>query len=903
MIRGKRRPSGSFLIALAFTAVSFCASASAEPNRSIVPSTPPGTYSSQKLITFTIPAGTRLVTRVDGAPPREFDAPLLLSAEAGRERSYTVDAELRSLGPDGTVLGSARFSWAIDRKPPAAPTFVAKTLESGYRLTASIDEPGTVTCLLYNEAFKSTARESLQSGESVFVPVGTSVCAWGTDLAGNSGKVSSPDPSIFAASIVPFKILSPVAGVWANPQVLAVESAPGVNVFYSLDGSDPSSSGLDYSGPVQLDPKERSVVRVVAVDASGSIWSDSVSYSVIASGDKRIPGLQTDTGIIDTKEFGEISVPSGFRWSVGDSVPSNGGTSTVVFSAVRGMVQYHPLIVTDGEFSWRWICVSGTGSGGAPSTPSTPSTPVPAVSPAPVEPMSSDAGIKRPIVAIYDWHFIGISWDDPVYVSRDKVRWQRLLSPVIDARDRDSELFWFSEGWKGGEVQRIELPRKPSLSGLPPSPSTANPVVLSIGDARYEARYEVSSGTCPPMPSSGSPNLANGLLLEVPQGTSTPFNVRVLAEHGGIAHGELTASFSLDRKIPREPSLGIDPTLAHSRLPVRFVPTGEDMLQISIEPASFSRDGAAFVLEGDPDRPIEYSISAFAVDAAGNVSPTVRQRVTIDLNAIRVDPTALVEGSRDGSLQAPYDNLDDALDGIIGSTRWRISVSGRVALSRRHVLSCPVSIDAAGAEILAGPDATIRMNGANLSVRGGKFLQRAEGDQSSTLLVPSGQTGTLIEMRGGSLALDGVEFDCARALTGPVIKATAGAVMCVSSVFSLSAPEYSLLFEMRSSALTITACKITARGESVTGISLVTSRLTLTGSTVTLVPGTASRAVEAWLSRVDVADSSFNRVVGHDSRWRANRDTAFWVDGESSLRLEPNVTISGFWREIPEAPK
>jgi len=879
----------------------------ASPNQSIVPSVPPGSYSVPQLIRFAIPAGTRLVARVDGAEPRELDAPILLSADFRGERSYTVEAELRSLGPDGTVLGNARFSWTIDRKPPAAPVFSAKPLESGYQLTVSIDEPGTVSCLLYNESSRSLARESLQSGSSVFVPEGTSVCAWGTDLAGNSGKVSSPDPSIFAAAAAPFRILSPVAGTWANPQALVIESGPGVDIYYSLDGSDPATSGLDYSGPVQLEPKERSVLRVAAIDASGNVRSGSVSFSVKPSGDGKLPGLKTDSGLIDTKEFGEIAVPAGFLWSVGDSVPSNAGGATVVFSAVRGMVQYHPLLVTDGEFSWRWICVSGTGAAKPaaenPIVADTATQATAAANPSPAETPATNTTAKQPVVSIYDWHFIGISWDDPVYVSRDKIHWQRLLSPVMDERDRDSELFWFSEGWKEGEVQRIELPKKPLLVGLPPSPSTANPVVLSIGDARYTARYEVSSGICPSKPSAESPELASGLLLEVPQGSSTPFSVRVIAEHDGIAHGELCASFFLDRKIPREPSLGIDPKLAHSRLPVRFTPTGEDMLQISIVPSSFSRDGAAFILEGDPDSPIEYAVSAFAVDASGNVSKTVKQNVTVDLNAIYVDSAARVEGVRDGSLQAPYESLDDALDRVVGLSRCRIRVAGQASLARRHFLSCSVSVDARDAVIEAGPDALIRADGADLSVRGGKIIQRADGDQPSALLVSSGQTGTLIEMRGGALALDGVEIDSSRARTGPAIKAIGATVSCRSSVFSLSAPEYALLFEMRSSSLGIDACKITARGESVTAISLVSSRLSLKASSLTLVPGTASRAVEAWLSRVEASDTSFDRVVAPNSRRKANRDTAFLIDGASELRLEPNVALSGFWREIPEGLK
>ena len=61
------------------------------------------------------------------------------------------------------------------------------------------------------------------------------------------------------------KILSPVAGVWANKQMLVIENSEEGDYFYSLDGSDPESFGFAYDGPVLIDLTEQVKLNVSIV--------------------------------------------------------------------------------------------------------------------------------------------------------------------------------------------------------------------------------------------------------------------------------------------------------------------------------------------------------------------------------------------------------------------------------------------------------------------------------------------------------------------------------------------------------------------------------------------------------------------------------------------------------------
>ena len=49
------------------------------------------------------------------------------------------------------------------------------------------------------------------------------------------------------------KVLSPEEGNWSNMQPLVIDNSDGAEYFYSLNGSDPKTSGFAYDGPVLID--------------------------------------------------------------------------------------------------------------------------------------------------------------------------------------------------------------------------------------------------------------------------------------------------------------------------------------------------------------------------------------------------------------------------------------------------------------------------------------------------------------------------------------------------------------------------------------------------------------------------------------------------------------------------
>lgn len=848
--------------------------------QAIVPSVAPGVYADPQLVSFAVPAGSRLLASVDGGASFEPSGPVLLSVAPGEEKDFSVLIESRPLLPDSGVAAKASFLWRIDRKPPEIPTVSPLSVDGGHLLSLGLSEGGCVRYQIYHPLYRAYNADSVAAGGSVFLPSGAVLCAYGVDEAGNRGRAVSFGPYVADADAVPFKVVNPVPGNWADSQVLLVDSAPGTDIFYSIDGSDPAVSGLDYSGPVLLETTGPTRLRVSAVSASGKRFSGEVFYTVDGSAGKGVPGLPAGGNLVDLKEFGELTVPEGFSWGIGDGAPSNPGGKAIVFSSVRGTVCRYPLTVTDGTTSWRWVCSSG-----ARITPV--GTNAPAVEPG------------KPEVRILDWYFVSVDSASPVYFSSDRKNWRLYTGPVFFDRVSDATFWWYSAGWKSGEIQRVSLPARVSLTGISDGAVTGNPVFLEASPATYECHYEVSTSFRAREPDSSSPLLASGLLFEVPSGVSSAFSVRVVAIHEGLVHGELETSFLLDRKPPRAPSAGIDPDVPWSRDPVRLTPSGEDMIQVSVLPDRFSHDGTSFVLSGDPTSAVDYEITLFAVDRAGNKSPVVTRAVTVDLNAIYVDASTVTTSVRNGSPSSPYASLDDALDAVRGSTPWRIYVSGEAALRRIHTLRSDVSIYGENAaRIIASEDATLTVPYGTLSVSDCAIV-RAEGKpavpkpESGTFDLP-GRLHAFIDVSSATLTLDSVVFSSSGTKVGPIVRAADSSVVCSNSGFTLDGGEYALLFDLLRSDARIESCSFAVSARNASALSLMSSTVSVADSSVKVSPVLAGRAIEAWDSRLAVSGLAVERAGNRSG----NRDTAVWLDRKSALSPADGISVKGFWRDL-----
>jgi len=847
----------------------------------VAPSVPEGTYGSSVMISFRHPEGTRLSASLDGGDRFEPVQPVILSASAGEDRIFTVDTELRSLTPDSPVVARQRFSWRVDRKAPPAPVFSEIAAEGGRMVTLSLSEDGTLFYQLYHQYSETRAESSVKPGTAVFLPDDAVLCAFAQDAAGNSGPSASVSRAVRETDATPFRIVNPVPGNWANPQVLLVDAPVGTGVFYSLDGSDPAASGLAYVGPVLLDVRGSITLRVWAEDTAGKTASSRLAYTVASAEKPAGLDLPPDGALVETGEFGEITIPAGLQWSLGDPVPSFGGGHGILFSSVRGTRSYYPLTVSDGTSLWRWICASG-------SLPAAASQPE--LYPAVTEKSVTDAA---PAVRIHDWHFIAVDYGFPVYCSTDGTNWNRYTGPVFVARKTAQNFIWYSPEWKGGDRQTVRLPPKPRLAGLPAGGLTANPVFISAEPGDYAFNYEAGHAYYPSAPGLSSPILASGLLAEVPSGATTSFTLRLLASIDGLVHGELDARFVVDRKPPRIPSTGIPSELKYSRTPVSFTPSGEERVVLSIQPERFNTDGKTWVLPGDPAKAVEYTVSVHALDAAGNASAAETRKVTVDLNALYVDSSRAGSTRGNGSPEFPFAGLDEALSVIRGTGVWRVYVKGPTVLSRPYSLQARISLIGENAVIVPEQGAVLTVNGGSLSLSGLSIRQNLGEPGPGVLLADSAkQAKPLFEIRNASFNASGIDIMRSGLASLTLLRATGSSLSLSDSRFDLSSAEYALLFDITDSTLVMGGCDLQVTARNASALSLASTSADIASSTVTVSARTAGRAIEGWNSRLTLNSLNLVRM----STETPNRDTAIWLDRKSAPVAGKGVTSEGFWR-------
>lgn len=865
--------------------------AAAEPF-SVSPS--PGLYSSPQLIAISPASDTRLEILLDGASVDPASGPIFLDTPVGTTREFRLS--IRSLPTDptllqpevsvaGTDLRNNERVWVIDRRAPSAPHFFPSETGGGIMQTCTLDEPGTVHWLLWHPFYRASSSGSIPSGSSVFVPAGASLCAWGVDDAGNRGPASGiPASEPLTAEPELFRLVNPVPGDWSNRQGLVIEKAQGVDVRYTLDGSDPAVSGTPYTEPVMIEATGVVVLRAIAVDRNGITRSEKVLFTVTGESDppvERISGLLPVTG---TGEFAEFFIPEKYTYGIGDGIPFFPGGKSVLFTGVRGIRTFYPLVVSEGSRTWRYIIGCGDDSLTAPIASTTPIAPT-------TQAESPKAVANGPVVRVLDWHFITIDYASQVFVSLDGNDWRLYSGPELVDRAVSRVLKWYSPSWKGGSVQTLRLPSKPVLSGIPPTGISADPVFISSSDPAWTLRYRAVGFAGSEIAAPGDPELASGLLVEAPLGSSGRFAFSFLAICDGVVHGSFGSEFTIDRKPPRAPNLSLMPDAAWSRTPVSVSVTAEDTVNVDVLPKPLY-SGDNLTLPGSKEGPVTYSITATSVDLAGNRSATSERTVTVDLNAIYVDPawSGLRGSAPDGSPSAPYLSLDLALETIRDAGSWRIYLAGDARLSKSHSILAEVRILGAGHQLEFAPGCSLAVSNGSLAL---------ESCAVSAQSCPG--NGGLIAVTNGSLSARDVTATVKGDDFATFVKAVNSDVSISNSLISVESSVYSVAFDLHGGGLSLSGSSIAASSRTVSALSLVSARTGITASTITIQPAVAGRAIEAWSSPIVAERAKFVRL-SPDSAVN-NKDSAIWTDSSSTLKLALNCSWEGFARERQEAPR
>lgn len=198
-------------------------------------------------------------------------------------------------------------------------------------------------------------------------------------------------------------------------------------------------------------------------------------------------------------------------------------------------------------------------------------------------------------------------------------------------------------------------------------------------------RYTVSlDGTRPPIVHPLSAIYEEPLRFTASVGEEVPVRIRYRSQNEeGTLSEEGEISFTIDRHPPDQPQLtGVVPDAYYpdTRHATLTASDGDRIFYRIFAsedpPSDFGEYGGETIELPAINREVaEYRIEAYAVDGAGNRSPTIeRWRVSIDREIVYVAPAAASGGS--GSRNSPFRTLDEAFDWAIADDRSTVFLAG-----------------------------------------------------------------------------------------------------------------------------------------------------------------------------------------------------------------------------------
>ena len=492
-----------------------------------------------------------------------YREPVTLSAAFGEKREYRISVRAESSG----VELERREIWVrIDRRPPKPPIIQpeAGSYWDPVALRFALESKGDrLFYTLHGDLARSPT--AWNGGPLVLGTRGRRddfvVQAYAEDDAGNRSAivtarytVDARDPSL--------EIVSPVRGGFANAQALALSYRNVQWVRYTLDGSDPASSGTPYTGVALIKKRGLTTVRVAAQPrgAGRPVMRKDVTYSYEPEQGTGLL-LDTESGVVPNGTSPRIlSVPEGtVHYTLWEKTPVEAdaiANSKIDLPADTPLQR--PLVLRlrnlTAAGSWgaeyRWFFSIGQGRPTAP-----------AVELAASEPLRAPA--KAHVSAAEDCLlFVTTDGSSPGYGALPSNGLVDLQPGTAPSRITIKAVAVNASGTASTVSERqvsldADPGARPVVTALPDA-SHSSVTVSAVGGQSDRYVFEITSdGSEPPIPGPGSPCLRLPLSLSLPYGIERTFKIACasLDEAGRAGAASATVSATLSRKPPHQPLL------------------------------------------------------------------------------------------------------------------------------------------------------------------------------------------------------------------------------------------------------------------------------------------------------------------------------------------------------------
>ncbi len=292
-----------------------------------------GTYSSAQTVSISdSTTGTTIYYTTDGSTPTTssaiYGSPLTVSA------SETVNAIAGKSGSSNSAVASAAYT-INSALPP--PTFNPGPGTYPTSQSVSIAEGMTGSTIYYTTDGSVPTTSSHVYTSPVMVEASTTMKA----VAVKSGHAASAAAlaSYTIQPILPSPSFSPASGTFSTPQTVSISDASaGTTIYYTINGTPPTTSSALYTGPVQVDASE--TLQAIAVESghtNSKAATAAYTIGTALSAPTFLPGSGT-YNVAQVVTLSEATAGATIYYTTNGSTPT---TSSPVYSG--------PITVSSSE--------------------------------------------------------------------------------------------------------------------------------------------------------------------------------------------------------------------------------------------------------------------------------------------------------------------------------------------------------------------------------------------------------------------------------------------------------------------------------------------------------------------------------------------------------------------------
>ena len=589
-------------------------------------------------------------------------------------------------------------------------------------------------------------------------------------------------------------VINPAKGVWANKQMLVLDTSDPGEYYYSVDGSNPVNFGFFYDRPVLIDAEGDVNLKISHVHPDGSGETVEVRYSVNpdSAKDKSYSEFISkfyDSGVVNYTSGTVFSIPSELNFKMNNSLEFMRGMDLSI-SEKNVLSRYVPCVVrpAEGGKSWRFVIKTFPHVAGLNNTRTVP-------------------------VKIEDWETIVFTDKNLLYKIDDEYWSLPLENRTID-RSRPHIVSWQSVDYqKGSAIDFCILPAKPELKSVVEPDGTTSFIIA--GDSSYTMSVKGENNRYS--------ELYSQLGADVFYGDNAEGSLKVGLFSSSVYQGELSVDYSIDKRAPQAPKIISDFEGFYSRhnVKVNIETADKNQLFVAVSRPLLIKDvtklndeviealkqtsvgnfkevkPAGFSYEFTPNDAgaLFYKIQAYSQNEI-TTSQMVEYSLIIDSYNYFFDSSASGKNA-DGSAAHPYNNIKECLEDINKCTSVRLRIKGSADFPQeavRLIADCEILNDG-NALLVFNKDSSLEVDNAALTLNNIRIQK--ENSAAESKIVP------LFSLNNGTLELKNCELSADFSKNGTVIDASSGVVKVFDSIVSVNAVAYSSFISSLNSYLII----------------------------------------------------------------------------------------------------